>query len=556
MARLDRLGPPAKEIAQIGAAIGREFSYRLLTAVTQQNETNLQAALGRLVEAGLVFQRGGLPHATFLFKHALVLDAAYGTLLRGRRQFLHSRIADVLLSATGEEPADAPEIIAHHLQNAGRLAEAMVYWHNAGEQAVHRAANREAIEHLRRTLSLLEAQPETAERWRVELAVLSQLSPALISVHGRSAPEAGEAIERAVEVGRRLESSADLAPSIANLWFFTMARGRIDRADEISADLFNMARKLNDPEILLQAHHTAWSGRWIRGLFAEASNHINEGVALYNEEHHAHHRYVYLGHDPSVCGLGIGAIVQWALGYPVRSMQLEGEAVALGRRLRHAPSLTHALWFTCDAQAERGDAASVMDTAAQLLRLSEEHGFFHHRANASVFLGWALACSGEVAEGIARLEEGIGALVKMGAQVNLTRSLCLMAEAHLSTRHYAKGLDQVAKALQIASETGEEWYVSRLYRVRAELLMHANSADDEAVEMNLRNALSVARQQGGKGLELRAGISLARRWLDSERHDDALNLLAPIYGWFTEGFDTADLKEAKALLDELACVPS
>jgi class 3 adenylate cyclase/predicted ATPase len=556
MARLDRLGPAAKEIAQIGAAIGREFSYRLLTAVAQQNEIKLQAALGRLVEAGLVFQRSGLPHATFLFKHALVTDTAYGTLLRGRRQFLHSRIADALLSTTGEEPAAAPEIIALHLQNAGRLAEAIVYWRNAGEQAVRRAANREAIEHLRRTLSLLEAQPETAERWRAELAVLSQLSPALISVHGRSAPEAGEAIERAVEVGRRLDSSADLAPSIANLWFFTMARGRIDRADEISADLFNMARELNDAEILLQAHHTAWSGQWIRGLFAEASNHINEGIALYSEERHAHHRYVYLGHDPSVCGLGIGAIVQWALGYPVRSMQLEGEAVALGRRLRHAPSLTHALWFTCDAQAERGDAASVMDTATQLLRLSEEHGFFHHRANASVFLGWALACSGEVAEGIARLEEGIGALVKMGAQVNLTRSLCLMAEAHLSARHYAKGFDQVAKALEIASKTGEEWYVSRLYRVRAELQLRANSADGEAVEMNLRNALSVARQQGGKGLELRAGISLARRWLDSERHDDARNLLAPIYGWFTEGFDTPDLKEAKALLDELQCVVS
>jgi predicted ATPase len=511
----------------------------------------MRRALNGLVSAGLVFQRGPLPHATFLFKHALVLDAAYGTLLRGRRQFLHGRIADALISTTGRKPAAAPETIAYHLQNAGRSAEAIVYWREAGEQAVRHAANREAIGHFRRTLSILEAQPETADRWRAELAVLSQLSPALISVHGRSAPEAGETIEQAVEVGRRLDSSADLAPSIANLWFFTMARGRIDRADEISADLFNMGRELNDPEILLQAHHTAWSGRWIRGLFAQASNHIHEGIALYNEERHAHHRYVYLGHDPSVCGLGVGAIVQWAMGYPVRSTQLEGEAVALGRRLRHAPSLTHALWFTCDAQAERGDAASVMDTATQLLRLSEEHGFSHHRANASVFLGWALARSGEAADGIARLEEGIGALVKMGAQVNLTRSLCLMAEAHLSARHYAEGLDHAVKALKIASETGEEWYVSRLYRVRAELLLHAYGADDETVEMNLRNALSVARQQGGKGLELRAGISLARLWLDSERRDDARNLLAPTYGWFTEGFDTPDLKEAKALLEEL-----
>jgi len=200
----------------------------------------------------------------------------------------------------------------------------------------------------------------------------------------------------------------------------------------------------------------------------------------------------------------------------------------------------------------RGDAASVMDTATELVRLSEEHGFLHHRANASVFLGWALACSGETTEGIARLEEGLGALSKMGAQVNLTRSLCLMAEGHLSARHYAKGFEHVAQALDIASEIGEQWYLSRLHQVRGTLLLHTRGPNDEAVEASLRLAIAVARQQAAKGWELKAATSLARLWHQGGREDAARDLLAPIYGWFTEGFDTPDLKEAKALLDELA----
>jgi predicted ATPase len=217
MARLDRLGPAAKEVTQIGAAIGREFSFDLLAAAAARDEIELQGAITKLVEAGLVFQRGMPPEASFLFSHLLVQDAAYGTLLRGPRQLLHARIADALLPTTGERPATAPEIIAHHLQSAGRSIEAIVYWREAGEQAVRRAANREAIGHLRRALLLLETQPETTERYRGELAILSQLCSASMLVHGWSAPEVSEAIERATQVGRRFESSADLAPSIANL---------------------------------------------------------------------------------------------------------------------------------------------------------------------------------------------------------------------------------------------------------------------------------------------------------------------------------------------------
>jgi predicted ATPase len=246
IARLDRLGGPAKEIAQIGAVLGREFSYDLIERVAVRDQTELQTSLGRLAEAGLLFCRGTPPHSSYLFKHALVQDAAYGTLLR-RRQELHGRVSDALLAIDNTGSIAPPEIVAHHLQNAGRSAEAVEYWQRAGVQAVRSAANREAVAHFRRALKLLEALPPTASGRRVELAILSQLGPALMSLHGWSAPEVGEVVERAAEIGRQLESSPDLAPAVANLWIFNVTRGRLDRAEEISADVMRIARELDDP---------------------------------------------------------------------------------------------------------------------------------------------------------------------------------------------------------------------------------------------------------------------------------------------------------------------
>jgi predicted ATPase len=550
MARLDHLSS-VRRVAQIGAAVGREFPYALLRILSRIPEDELRSALSRLVTSELVFQRGTPPEAVYTFKHALVQDAAYSTLLRGPRQLLHSQIADALLTAPEEKTAAAPEIIAHHLQNAGRPAEAIAYWREAGDQAMRRAANREAIEHFRRALQLLASQPDALERWRTELAILDRLSAALMNVYGRSAPEVGDAVERAAEIGHRLESSADLAPTIANLARLNLGWGRIDRAEEISADLFRIARKLDDPQIMLQAHHISWPARLVRGRLAEASDHTNAGLMLYDEERHAHHRYVYFGHDPAVCALAVDAVVQWALGYPARASHREGEAIALARKLGDAPSLVHALWLACEVQAARSDALVVIDTAGELLSLTNEHRLAQPGAYALIFLGWALARLGDVAEGLTRLEEGLDTLGRMGVRSYLTRSFCLMGESLLAARRYAEGLNQVARGIDIAMELGEHWYVPRLHQVRAELLVHVHGLGDRAVEASLHQALTIAQQQGAKGWELRAAVSLARLCRDQGRRTEAYELLAPIYGWFTEGFDTQDLKEAKALLDEL-----
>ena len=302
MARLDRLGS-AKEIAQIGAAIGREFSHALLAASggrTGSRSSNRHSTVS--LKAGLLFRQGVPPHATYLFKHALVQDAAYGTLLRSHRQQLHGRIVTMLEENFPEIAEIQPEILARHSAEAELDEKAIRYWRLAGEKAVRRASNREAIGHFRQALTLSEKQPPSVARSRNELAILSQLGPALMIVHGWSAPEVGDAFERAVDLAREVESSADLAPPLAGLWLFRTARGQFSRAEDITNELFKIARALDDPDILLQAHHSAWPIQWFVGALTDANLHIDEALNLYDEVRHARQRFLYHGHDPAVCG--------------------------------------------------------------------------------------------------------------------------------------------------------------------------------------------------------------------------------------------------------------
>jgi class 3 adenylate cyclase/predicted ATPase len=549
LSRLDRLGTVAKQVAQVGAAIGREFSYELLAAVSHHSDLELQQSLTRLVKSGLVFVRGAPPHATYLFRHALIQDAAYGTLLRAPRQSLHGRIAGLLSTPNSEETV--PEIIAHHFEAAGRPAEAIEYWRKAGERAVLRAANLEAIEHCRHALSLLNEQPASNERWRAELAILSQLAPVLMAVYGWSASEVGEAVDQATEVAGRLKGSADLVPTLGALCLFHQSRGRFDRAEEISGDLFRISSELNEPEIALLAHHTQWGSGLFLARYTEAIEHAQVGLALYDEERCAHHRHVYFGHDPAACALITTATIHWLVGYPERAARFAREAVNLARRLQHAPSLAHSLTYACDTLITRGDVARVKLTAMEILKLSDEYGFVQPRAVALIFLGWALAFAGERTEAIVRLKEGLSIWDRMGAVINLPRSLCLMAEACMWAGHYNEGLEQVDRALHVASKSQEIWYNPRLYEIRAGILLNAGDPDNEAVERNLRHALAMARQQGAKGWELKSATTLARLWHGGGRRAQARDLLAPVYGWFTEGFDTLDLKEAKALMEQL-----
>jgi predicted ATPase len=417
---------------------------------------------------------------------------------------------------------------------------------------VRQAANREAIGHFRQALALNEQRPRDLDCARTELAILFQLGPALMTVHGWPAPEVGVAFERAVEVARELESSVDLAPPLVGLFVFHFARGQFARAEEIVGELFTIARNVDDQNILLQAHHTAWPIRWLRGLHPDAIGHVDAGLNLYHEVRHARHRFLYMGHDPAVCALSIGAVLRWLLGYPEQAQRTEREAIALARRLQHAPSLAHALWFVGEAQIARRDVAAAMTTAAELLTLSGEQGLPQSRAIALLFLGWAMGQTGNIDEGLTYLEQGLAAWHALGARNYLTRAICLLAETYLKVRRYVDANEQLDLAVAVCSELGERWYLPRVHMLHAHLMVQQSRPDLDRAEASLRMAIDVAQAQSAKGWELRATNSLTRLWRDQGKRQQAHDLLAPVYGWFTEGFDTLDLKEAKALLEQLA----
>jgi class 3 adenylate cyclase/predicted ATPase len=549
MARLDRLGS-AKEIAQIGAAIGREFSHSLLAAVAGKPDAEIQPMLDRLIAAGLLFKQGEPPHATYLFKHALVQDAAYGTLLRSSRQHLHESIAGTLEEEFSDAIEIQPELLARHCAEAGLEEHAIKYWRLAGERAVHRASNREAIRHFRQALALIEKQPRAADRLASELAILSQLGPALMTIHGWTAPDVGIAFERAERLARELERSKDLAPPLAGLWLYHTARGQFSRADEITQELFKVAEALGDPEILLQAHHCAWPVHWFRGALRQAKAHVDAGLGLYQEARHVTHRFLYLGHDPAVCGLSIRSVLQCALGYPEQSIEDEHDAISLARRLKHLPSLAHALWFVCQAQILRNDADAASKTAHELLALSEEHGLPQTRAAALVYLGWAMAQADDALAGIQSVEQGLTKFNQLGVRTNLCLMMCLSAETYFKAKQYDQAVERANLAITNSSEIGDRWCLPRIHAVKAHL--HDTFHAIEKAEGSLLAAIEIATEQSAKGSQLPVVIHLARLWQSQGKVREARELLAPVYGWFTEGFGTRDLKEAKALLEELA----
>ena len=547
MARLDRL-PGPKNVAQIGAVIGRDFPHTLIAAVADLSNADLTRALEALEEADLIQRRGELPKAVYSFKHALVRDAAYESLLRSRRQTLHGRIVTAIEGDFAYLAVSEPELLAQHSADAGLTEKAVGYWRQAGEQAVRRAGNREASEHLRRALTHNDLLPDTAERDRTELAIFSQLGPALMSLHGWPATEVGEVFERAGSVARRLQGSADLAPPLVGLWLYHLAKGQFDRADGISKQLFSIASELEDPEVLLQAHHAAWPTCFLRGRFTIAAGHIESALALYEETRHARHRYLYLGHDPAVCALSIGAVVQSVLGLGNEALRMERNVLELARRLQHAPSLAHTLWFVGEAQLARGDVARAAALADELVPLCEEHKLPQPRATALMFKGWALARSGETATGLAKVTEGLAIWDGLGVRSYLPRALCLLAECQLLCGRHAEADDALNRGLAVAAESGEQWCSARLYTLRGELFQAAVGEDGEA-EAALQTAVGVAREQGARLWELRAAMSLTRIWLRRKESQRARALLRPVLTGFAPGYPSPYMHEAGALLE-------
>jgi predicted ATPase len=512
-----------------------------------------------LVAAEFLYQRGVPPQATYTFKHALIQDVAYQSLLRSTRQQYHQRIAQALEAQFPETVETQPELVAHHYTEASLSAQAIPYWQRAGQQALQRSAHLEAIGHLTRGLGILTTLPDTPERAQQELDLQTTLGPALAVTKGHVAPEVLHAYTRARELCQQVGETTQLFQVLRGLWYFYLFRMELHTARELGEHLLTLAQQVGDPALRLEAHRALANTLNYLGEFAASQAHFAQGVALYDRQQHHTHAFRY-GEDPGVVCLAYAAVTLWWLGYPNQALQRSQEALALARELAHPYSLGYALFWATFVHQFRGEGQLTHERAEALITLATEHGFALWIAGGTIMRGWALAQhSHEPAagqrpgqEGRDQIHQGLAAWGATGAKVIRPYGLSLLAEASAQVSQYEVGLTLLAEALAVIDETGERRWEAELYRLKGELPRTRSAAYDTEAETCFQRALDVARRQEAKSLELRAAMSLSRLWQQQGRRDDARALLAPIYSWFTESFDTADLQEAKALLEELA----
>jgi TOMM system kinase/cyclase fusion protein len=548
MARLDRLAT-IKTVVQLGATLGRQFTYELLQAVSSLDEVMLQHELGRLVEAELLYQRGVPPQATYTFKHALLQDAAYQSLLRSTRQHHHQRIAQVLEARFPETVATQPELLAHHYTQAGCDELAITYWQRAGRRAYERSAYVEAISHLTQGLEVLQAVPDTPARARQEILLQATLGAAYTAAKGYAAPDVERAYTRARVLCQQTGDTRQLFPVLVGLWNFYFVRGESRTACALGEQLLTLAESANDPVRRLRAHAALGEILFHIGQLLPARTHLEQGIALYAPQQRRSHAV----QTPTIACLAYAAWTLWHLGYPDQALQRSDEARTLAQELSHPLSLAIALHFTATLHQFRREAQAAQKWAEAATVLSREQGLPFWDGSGTIMWGWALAAQGRGEEGLAQIRQGLVTFRATGAEVQQPSWLALLAEACGWAGQVAQGLNAVAEALAIMDKTGERYYEAELYRLKGELLLQAGEGPQVLeAEAGFHQALSVARRRQAKFLELRAAMSLSRLWQRQGKRNAARPLLAEVYSWFTEGFDTADLQEAKALLEELS----
>jgi class 3 adenylate cyclase/predicted ATPase len=553
LGRLDRLGPAAKNVAQVGAAIGRDFSYELLAAAAPLAEPELQEALRRLVEAGLVFQRGTPPTAEYLFKHALVQDTAYSTLLRGPRQALHRRIADALEQRFPALVEARPELVAHHYGEAGTADKAVPYWHRASKLSVTKSAMREAISQLRRGLSLLDELPESRERKQLELDIDVTLTSALIGGRGYADPEVATVLEKAQRLV--IETAGLGTPQhfsvLYGLWGFYYVAGQPEAARAQAAEFLSLAQSGTASGPLLIGHRLLATVMMLCGDYREALPHIEKAALMYRPEEHREFAAGY-SQDIGVSALVYSSWALWHCGYPEQATRAAQRALEYSRLFGHAYTLAYALWHIGMKAVFARRVAEAGACADEYVALANEHGFPLWAAYGLIIQGWVAAQNGDARNGIAVIREGLAQVDATGSRLFDHIHLALLAEALALAGKIDEGLAVLNEALANSAASGQKGADAELHRSRGELVRQLPGPDSSEAEGPFRTAIAIAREQGTRGYELRAATSLARLWYEQGRPDEARDLLAPVYGWFTEGFDTADLKEAKALLDQVA----
>jgi class 3 adenylate cyclase/predicted ATPase len=550
MARLDHL-VTAKGIAQLAAVIGRRFAYDLLYVVSQLDAATLQRELHRLVEAELVYQRGLPPQAYYFFKHALIRDAAYESLLKNTRQHYHQRIALVLEEQFPKTAATQPELLAHHYTEAGLTAQAVHYWHHAGQRASERSAHVEAISHFRQGIALLQTLPETRERTQPEVDVYIALGASLIATQGPAAPDVGEVYLSAQQLCQHVANRQQLFPILRGLWSYYCIRAELQMAHTLGEQLLSLAQHVQDAALLSAAYRALGSTLMYLGAPATAHLHLAQGITLYDAQQHRASAFLF-GEAAGLVCRSHDAWTLWLLGYPDQGRAQIDEAVTLAQQIAHPLSLGHALDCAALIHQFRREVRDTQDRAEAAISLSKEQGFAHWMAVGSLLHGWALAQQGQAQEGLEQLDQGLRAYRATGAKINQSYLLSLLADVQGSLGEPEAGLTALTEGLTLVETTGARWYEAELHRLKGALLLQQSSDNQAEAETCFHHALEIARTQQAKSFELRTATSLARLWQQQGKRSEARQVLGDVYGWFTEGFDTADLQDAKMLLDALA----
>lgn len=549
MARLERLSP-VKEVAQIGAAIGREFTYDLLSAVAPMQPAELDAALSQLAAAELVYVRGEPPDATYIFKHALVQDAAYATLLRVRRQQLHVRIAVALQDKLPEAVARRPEMLAFHYGAAGLDDKALACWARAGKQAMERSEYPEAASHFANALTLLRKSPDREARRREEADLLLDQAVTVQALKGHGTVESKAAAEEAVQISAPLGDDPLHFRARWADWIYNSISGNLPVAAQRADRLVEMANRLDQVDLKLQAYHARWTTANLRGEVAVACEDVEHGLALYDPEQHRGHWAIYGAHDPGVCARATGSCVLWQAGFPEKAAALAADSVRLSDELGHPFTRTVSRWVGGFHSMMADDAVTARALADSMIEIAEEAKFAQQVGFGRLLAGWAASRLDDLGRGTEQMEAVFRRFVGAKQRGFLTFPGTVIAAAKLEMGRVEEALNFLDEVQQLAIETHQQMFISDLHRLRAEALSRIDRRDPR-IDEEYGRALLLAHTQGAHMLELRAATGFASRMAASDRHQEGYRLLQPVYERMTEGFTTRDLQAAKTLLEQL-----
>ena len=548
VSRLDRL-ESEHNIAQIGATIGREFRHEMIRAVAGLPDATLESELDKLASAGVIFREGKPPQASYSFKHALIQDAAYESLLRKSKQLFHQRIADVLESQFPESVESEPELLAHHFTAAGQSQQGIAYWKKAGQRAQARYANAEAIEHFQNGLDLIGTLEESGKRDQAELELQIPLATVMTMARGWAASEVESVHTRARELCERIGQEAPQFHVTWGMWAWRLLRGELDVADRLAGELWQSAADHEDSGYLMEAHFSRLCTTLFRGEFATCLNNGERGIRLYDAERCGFHA----GLTGQNCGVTLQAHWAWGCwiaGYPDRALEIGQRAVDLGRELNDPFSHAFALYHLGCVQQHCRMGEKAIESGKKAVAIGTEQGFGIWKALGTLCLGSGLVLAGKrIDQGVELVKQGFESFRASGAELSQP-NFAVLAAAYGATGRFDDALEAVQNGLERADQSNERFHEANLFRLRGDLLLASSTGNENQAEECFQRSIEIARRQEAKSWELRAVMSIARLWRKSGKNEEALQQLSEVYGWFSEGFGTPDLLEAKSMLQD------